>query len=46
MTDEELTFDIWSDLWDKLFSVCKMRGDFRALLVHTGRYKPKWNWGL
>ncbi len=46
MTDEELTFDTWSEMWDRLFVVCKMREDFRALLAHTARYKSKWSRGL
>ena len=45
MTDEELTFDVWSDMWDKIFTICKMRNDYRALLMHTTRYKRKWNFG-
>lgn len=46
MTDEELTFDAWSSLWDRLFVVCEMRNNFKALLAHTLRYKTKWNRGL
>ena len=44
--EDKLTFDEWSSMWDRLFTVCKMRGDFRALLAHTLRYKTKWNRGL
>ena len=46
MAEKEITFDVWSDMWDKLFTICKMRNDFRALLAHTFRYKTKWNRGL
>ncbi|KKM16488.1 hypothetical protein LCGC14_1685400 [marine sediment metagenome] len=46
MTDEELTFESWSSMWDRLFVVCEMRGDFRALLAHTYNYDPRWNRGL
>lgn len=46
MSEEELTFEVWSSMWDKLFTICKMRNDFRALLAHTIRYKIKWNRGL
>ena len=50
MTDEELTFDAWSSIWDRLFVICEMRNDsrncFKALLAHTFRYKPRWNRGL
>lgn len=46
MTDEELSFETWSLMWDKLFTICKMRNDFRALLAHSYRYKTKWNRGL
>lgn len=45
MTDEELTFDVWSSMWDKIFTMCKMRNDYRALLMHTLTYKRKWNFG-
>lgn len=45
MTDEELTFDVWSDMWDKIFTICNMRNDYRALLAHTFRYNRRWNWG-
>ena len=40
-----MTFEEWSNLWDKVFVVCKMRNDFRALLAHTMQYEPKWNRG-
>ncbi len=44
--EKEMTFDEWSVMWDKLFTICKLRNDFRALLVHTiNNYKSKWNWG-
>ena len=40
-----MTFEEWSNLWDKVFVVCKMRKDFRALLAHTLQYKLEWNRG-
>lgn len=43
MTDEGLTFEAWSKMWDRLFDVCKKRGDFRALLAHTFNYNSRWN---
>ena len=45
MTGEEMTFDKWSSMWDKLFYICEKRGDFRALLVHTVSYNLKWSRG-
>jgi len=46
MTEKEITFEVWSQMWDKLFIICKNRRDFRALLAHTFQYKTKWNRGL
>jgi len=45
MSEQEMTFEKWSNMFDRLFDVCKMRGDFRALLSHTYNYNPKWNRG-
>lgn len=36
-------FDVWSKLWDRVFTACKLRNDFRALLAHTINYDPRWN---
>ena len=33
----------WSDLWDRVFTACKLRNDFRALIAHTRNYNPRWN---
>ena len=43
--NEKMTFEKWSNLWDRLFTVCKMRNDFRALLAHTLQYNSEWNEG-
>ena len=41
-----MTFEEWSKVWDKMFTICKLRNDFRALLVHTiNNYQGKWNRG-
>jgi len=40
-----MTFEEWSNIWDKLLVVCKMRKDFRALVAHTLQYKSEWNRG-
>ena len=41
---EEFTFETWSSMWDKLFTICKMKNNFKALLIHTvGNYNPRWN---
>jgi len=46
MNDNELSFNEWSKMWDKIFIICKLKNDFRALLVHTVKnYNPKWNRG-
>jgi len=44
--NKDMTFDEWSKMWDRLFEICKAKGDFRALLIHTaGNYNPEWNKG-
>ena len=40
-----MTFDKWSRMWDRVFNLCKLRQDFRALLAHTYNYEPRWNRG-
>lgn len=37
-----MTFEEWSDLWDKLFE----RKMWEALLNHTQQYQKQWNRGL
>ena len=44
--EKELTFEEWSSMWDKIFYICERRENFKALVVHTLRYKPRWNRGL
>ncbi len=46
MTDEDLTFEEWSSMWDKIFYMCERRNNFKALVTYTLRYKPRWNRGL
>ena len=45
MTDDKMTFEKWSKMWDRLFDICVRRNDSRALLAHTFNYDPKWNRG-
>ncbi|KKL60145.1 hypothetical protein LCGC14_2208270 [marine sediment metagenome] len=45
MTDDKMTFEKWSKMWDRLFDICVRRNDSRALLAHTYNYNPKWNRG-
>jgi len=45
--ENPLSFEEWSSMWDKLFTICTMKDDFRALLVHTvSNYNKKWNWKI
>lgn len=43
--NDNMTFDEWSSMWDRLFYICEKRENFSALLVHTLQYKSKWNRG-
>lgn len=52
---ENMTFEQWSFIWDKLFDVAARAGIkdlkeynpfWKALADHSRKYKPKWSRGL